>query len=128
MLRLGQAILHDTTYLSLGVELWHYLSLNTHAQVRLKLSPLTLKQATSRNRLFWSFTGADTGQLRGEGILHDCAQSACTNGNFRHMMMIDNDAKAKINGSLSEMIQIVAKSPNVPCNFSILWTKGKGGS
>ena len=59
--------------------------------------------------------------------MHEVHVQMGNHTHFRHNIMImdDNDAKA-ISFLLSEIIKIVAKSPDVLCIFGgILWTKGR---
>ena len=66
--------------------------------------------------------------MRGEGILQDYDDAhaqTIDHPHFRHLMMDDNDAMQKIMVLSSEIIEMIAKSPDILCIFCILWTKGR---
>ena len=78
-------------------------------------------------------SGADTGLLRGEGILQDCAQCACANY-WPHPLSASHDGRYSMMATMprqrimvlsSEIIEIIAESPWISCTFCILWTKGR---
>ena len=101
-----------------ALEIWH-----THAATPFLSAGLSIRVLEYDGLIC---AGADTGLLRGEGIMHNVHAQTIDHIHFRQLMTDDSDAKAKkIIVLSSEIIEKMAKPPDILCIFCILWTKGR---